>query len=257
MKGIQQELTLFSPPSFNEILTARNISNLTISFNKRLNKSWHVTTKANNSRSMVLPSLLEHAPEEIKNTIISWALLKKPFLKKNRKSYYRKKKQLERTVWDYLSTQGVTSKRRVVFYPERFTNKTKGVCFDLQELFDEINQHYFKGQIESYIRWGTSTSKTSYQFYFTDSKNQKHSLITIAGAYDHPSVPEFAVKGVVFHEMLHIAIPPYKKNGRNVMHGPEFKRAEKVYPYLQKWQRWERVEMYKIIRAKKKERKRK
>ncbi len=256
MKGIQQELTFFPPSSFDDIIKTNNITALSITFNKRLHKSWHVTTTPDNKKSLVLPALLRNAPEEIKKAVISWTLLKKPRLKKNRKNYHTQKKHLERTVWDYLTTQGVTSKRRVITDPQKFLHKTKGITYDLQELFDEINRYYFNGQLTSYIRWGTYSSKTSYQLHFTDTNGNKCSLITIAGVYDHPKVPEYAIKGVVFHEMLHIAIPPYKKNGRNVMHGPEYKRAEKSYLYLKKWQRWERREMYKIIRRKKREIKR-
>ena len=255
MKGIQQELDLFAPPSFDDIIARNNIRGITISFNKRFRASWHLTTTPDNKKTLVIPALLKDAPVEIKNIVIAWTLLTRPRLKKNRKEYYTRKRYLERMVWQYLETRGVTSKRRVIKDPEKFRHKTRGITYDLQELFDEINRDYFGGRLTSYIRWGTCTSKTSYQLHAKDTRGNRFSLITIAGVYNHPKVPEFAIKGVIFHEMLHIAIPAYKKNGRTVQHGPEFKKAELAYPYLKKWQGWEKRKIHGIIRSLKRKKK--
>lgn len=249
MKAIQQELELFPAPSFEDIIAENKISGLSITFNKRLHKSWHLTIKPNKQKSMVVPYLLKDAPENTKKAVISWALLLKPRLKKNKKIYYQQKKHLENQVWDYLEKQGVTSKRKKINNPQKFALRTNGTVYDLQLLFEDINLRYFDGKIKSYIRWGTYGSRTSNQSYCTDQNGDRFSLITIAGVYNHPKVPEFAIRGVLFHEMLHIAILPYKKNGRNVMHGPEFKKAERSYKDLKKWNIWEKKELYKIIRA--------
>jgi alpha-N-acetylglucosamine transferase len=49
--------------------------------------------------------------------------------------------------------------------------------------------------------------------------------------------------------MLHIAIPPCKKNGRQIIHGPDFKKAENSLPYIKQWHAWEKNDMHKIIRS--------
>ena len=249
MKTVQQELNLFQPLSFEEITRTRNIPELTITFSKRLRKSWHLTISPDNHKKLTLPYLLKDAPEEIKETVLGWAVLVKPRLKKKRKAYYQQKRKLEKKVWQYLEEQGVAFKQKRAINPDTFTQNTKGTTFDLKELFDTINQHYFKGKIQSFIRWGSYASKTSYQSYFNDQRGNRQNLITIAGAYNHPEVPEFAITGVIFHEMLHIVYPRYKKNDRNIIHGPEFKRAERRYPFRDKWYNWERENMYRIIRS--------
>ncbi len=249
MQIIQEKLDLFSPPAFEEILTAKKIRGITVTFNNRLRKSWHCTIKPDKFKTLVLPSLLKESPEEVKNAVITWALLVKPRLKSKRKEYYQQKRFLENIVWNYLEEQGVKPKRKVIADPEKFNRLTVGVRYDLRELFKDINQHYFDGKLTSYIRWGSPASKTSYQSMYRDKKGNRFSLITIAGAYNHPKVPEFAIKGVLFHEMLHIGIPPYKKNGRNIMHGPEFKKGERLYKDLRKWLVWEKEEIHKIIRS--------
>ena len=254
MKTVQQELNLFRPSSFEEIAQTRNIPNLTITFNKRLRKSWHLTVTPDNHKKLSLPYLLKDAPQEIKEAVLDWTALAKPRLKRKRNTYYQKKRELERSVWQYMEGQGVVFTQKRAVNPDTFTHNTKGKVYNLIELFDTINQRYFKGTIQSFIRWGAYASKTSYQTYFNDQHGNRHNLITIAGAYNHPKVPGFAITGVIFHEMLHIVYPRYKKNGRNVIHGPEFRKAERMYPFRDKWYKWERENIYKIIRSLKRKR---
>jgi hypothetical protein len=249
LKTVQQELNLFKPPSFEEIIQSRNIPHLTVTFGKRLRKSWHLTVTPDNHKKLTLPYLLKDAPHEIKEAVLDWADLVKPRLRRKRQAYYHKKKKLEGTVWKYLTEKGVSFTKKRIVNPDTFLHNTKGLVYDLKELFDTINQQYFRSKIESFIRWGTYASKTSYQTYFKDQHGNRHNLITIAGVYNHPKIPEFAIKGVIFHEMLHIVIPRYKKNGRNVIHSPEFKKAERMYPFRDKWYTWERENIYKIIKS--------
>jgi predicted SprT family Zn-dependent metalloprotease len=59
-------------------------------------------------------------------------------------------------------------------------------------------------------------------------------------------VPRHAIEGIVFHEMLHIAIPPYKRSGKNVIHGPEFRKAERGFPHFNAWRKWEKEHLKSI-----------
>ena len=256
MKAIQQELDLFYAATYNDLLVQHNIDDLKISFNKRLHKSWHLTVQPTKEKHLVLPYLLKDAPEDIKTNIIAWTQLKKPRLKKNRPPFYKQKKLLETTVWNYLESQGVTAREKRIKNPQKYDACTKGTVYDLRQVFDVINGDYYRNELKSYVRWGSYASKTSYLSRCIDENKTPFNLITIAGVYNHPKVPAYAIYGVMFHEMLHIAIPPYKKNGRNIMHGPEFKRAEKKYTYLRKWYEWERRELHKILRAMRRQKKR-
>lgn len=247
MKIIQQQLNLFPAPGFEELIAHAGSHDLTVTFNNRLKTSWKLITGRDGKRRMIIPAILQHAPEEIKRAIISWALLKKPFLKKNRREYYIVKKQLEQSVWNYLSSQGVTPRRKVIRNPNKLLESTRGVRYDLQVIFDAINREYFNNALCSYVRWGATGSKISYQSPHTDTKGAPCSLITIAGAYNHPDVPEYAIRGVMFHEMLHIAQPPYKKNGRRVIHGREYRKAQDAFPELDRWLLWEKKHMHEII----------
>ena len=64
-------------------------------------------------------------------------------------------------------------------------------------------------------------------------------IIRIHPTLDRPEVPEFYVAAVVFHEMLHQAVPARDVNGRRVVHGPEFRRRERAYPEHARAKDWE------------------
>ena len=64
-------------------------------------------------------------------------------------------------------------------------------------------------------------------------------LIRIHPALDRREVPELYVAAVVYHEMLHQVVPAVERNGRRLVHGPEFRRRERAYPDHEASKRWE------------------
>lgn len=114
-----------------------------------------------------------------------------------------------------------------------------GRIHDLQAIYDELNATYFGGRIEAGIGWGREAPdrrRRSIKMgtYFHDSK-----VIRIHPALDRPEVPEFFVAFVVFHEMLHQAVPPRIIGGRRIAHTPEFRALEAAYPDYDRALAWE------------------
>ncbi|HTT72399.1 MAG TPA: hypothetical protein VMG32_14330, partial [Anaeromyxobacteraceae bacterium] len=68
---------------------------------------------------------------------------------------------------------------------------------------------------------------------------QEARLIRIHPALDRVEVPAMYVAAVVFHEMLHQAVPAVEVNGRRIVHGREFRRRERAYPDCERAKRWE------------------
>jgi len=64
-------------------------------------------------------------------------------------------------------------------------------------------------------------------------------IIRIHPTLDRAEVPEFYVAAVVFHEMLHQAVPAREVGGRRIVHGPEFRRRERAYPDHGRARAWE------------------
>ena len=50
----------------------------------------------------------------------------------------------------------------------------------------------------------------------------------------------------MFHEMLHTKIPARRVNGRRLVHGREFKEAERRYLHAREWDRWQGANLRKL-----------
>jgi hypothetical protein len=237
----QQTLGLFPERSFEQLLESKNIArHLSIKVSSRMGRGWNVTcNRITGKRTLTIPISLVNAPESVKIALISWALL--PLGNKSKKSseVQKERKKIENYIYQHLSEHGLIKPPVSRIKPEILSEKTAGTKFDLQNIFDKINYSYFDGKLRAYLRWGIPGSTTSYQTVRRSKDGTSWNLITIADIYNHPSIPQFAIESVMFHEMLHIAIPPYRKNGKNVIHGKEFKAAEKLFPFFEQWRAWE------------------
>jgi hypothetical protein len=123
------------------------------------------------------------------------------------------------------------------------TIRARGLFYDLQPLFDRLNKAWFDDAIEARIGWGRLSAKRRRRsirmgVYLHDEK-----LIRIHPALDRPEVPEFFVAFVVFHEMLHQAIPGERSAQRHQHHGPEFRARERAYPDYERAIAWEKAHL--------------
>jgi hypothetical protein len=117
--------------------------------------------------------------------------------------------------------------------------EARGRVHDLQALYDRINAEHFDGRIEARIGWGPVRGGRRRRTVKTGVYVQDARLIRIHPTLDRPEVPEFYVAAVVFHEMLHQAVPAREAGGRRIVHGPEFRARERAYPDHQRAKAWE------------------
>jgi hypothetical protein len=115
----------------------------------------------------------------------------------------------------------------------------RGRVHDLQAIFDRVNAEHFGGEIEARIGWGAVRLGRRRRTVKTGVYVQDARIIRIHPTLDRPQVPEFYVAAVVFHEMLHQAVPAREVNGRRVVHGVEFRRRERAYPDHARARAWE------------------
>ncbi len=248
MNGIQEELALFDPPSFESFLSGARATRLSIEPSKRLKSGWYVKyLPGGHRRELVIPAALAGAPAEIKEALVEWALL--PRHRRASPAVKQRKYELERLVWRHYQTLGQPARKRKREDPSQWAGKTGGCRYDLLEVFTDLNKRHFNNELSAFLRWGSYASVTSYQSRKIDLQDQPYNMITIAGVYDHPDVPRFAIESILYHEMLHIAIPPCKANGRNVIHGPAFRKAEQAFPHYRRWRDWERNEAPRLRRS--------
>ncbi len=238
---------------YDKVIDLKNIKGLTVFLSSRMRKSWHVKiSRLSGHRTLTIPSYLENAPDEIKAALIDWALLPVSDRRKESLLVKKSKADLEHRIQSYIKELNIPLLRSTSIKPEVLEKRTMGCKFDLRSIFESINDKYFDGSLRALLRWGSRSSLTSYQSSRVAADGTSFHLITIAGVYNHPDVPQFAIEAVMYHEMLHIAVPPYLKNGRHVIHGPEFKRCERMFEHYQQWREWEKRSLRALARRMKK-----
>lgn len=116
----------------------------------------------------------------------------------------------------------------------KIITSAKGEVYDLDEIFDDINEIYFRDAIpKPVLSWSSGQT-----FRILGHHDSTHQAIIISKSLDDRKVPPFVVEYVVYHEMLHIFHPVEIKNGRRVIHSPEFKRNEQKFQYFEEAEKW-------------------
>jgi len=123
--------------------------------------------------------------------------------------------------------------------PRQARLDARGRVHDLQVMFDRLNGEHFHDLVEARIGWGPNRGGGRRRTIKTGVYVQDARLIRIHPALDRAEVPEFYVRAVVFHEMLHQVVPAVERRGRRVVHGPEFRRRERAYPDHGRAREWE------------------
>jgi SprT-like family protein len=132
-----------------------------------------------------------------------------------------------------------------------------GEWLDLRELRDELNERYFDGRLKVEITWGkggggaarTCRGRARKSTIQLGSYSYEDKLIRIHRALDQPHVPRYVVEAVVYHELLHAAIPPVVQNGRRHVHTPEFRRRERLFRNLQRAEKWVEEHLPELLKA--------
>lgn len=236
----QTVLELFAVRTFEQLCSDLNLSAVVVRCVSRLKSGWYVKIhRENGLHELFVPDYLLEAPEAVKTALLEWALLARTGRKNKKRATLERRHFLEETVRAYIRDHApISSSRRTSPFTQKWP--TKGCKYDLREIFNAVNHEWFDGSIKSVVRWGRAGSKTSYQSTRRDKSGSLSHCITIAGMYNRPDVPEFAMEAIMYHEMLHIAIPPRRERGRNIIHGADFRKLEKSFPCYEKWRQWER-----------------
>ncbi len=128
---------------------------------------------------------------------------------------------------------------------------SQGRHHDLLAVFKRLNDAYFDGALHALVTWGPRTGRPkkpratiklgSYAF--------QDRLIRIHPALDRRWVPRYFVEYVMFHEMLHHAMPATRGPGRRLLHPPEFREREREFRKHERALAWERAHLHRLLRA--------
>ncbi|NQT94437.1 MAG: SprT-like domain-containing protein [Lentisphaerae bacterium] len=110
----------------------------------------------------------------------------------------------------------------------------RGDVHDLGAIAGEVNRTFFSGQIQYAIGWGRdgASRKRRRRSIRFGTWTPGTKTIRIHPRLDDARVPQEFVRYIVFHEMLHAAVPAELQNGRRRHHGEQYQAMEKTFPDL-------------------------
>ena len=126
--------------------------------------------------------------------------------------------------------------------------RVKGEHHDLTEALQraiELVDDHNVGDLA--ITWGRDgRGRRSIRFGSFDFRQR---LIRIHPALDESWVPAYFVDFVVYHELLHLAVPPVvdPQTGRRDLHPPEFREREARFPDYDRAQTWQRDNLARLL----------
>ncbi|MDB5050119.1 MAG: hypothetical protein JWO30_3190 [Fibrobacteres bacterium] len=224
---------------------------------KRLWESWRVAwTRRHEALRLDIPAMLEEAPREIKEALLEWAVLVTRRGGKRDPVLRARRGDLETRIREHLhappaeGTQPTgTAGKRLARNRRRVQRlEPKGAHHDLDASFRAVNERYFEGRLQAKLTWSARLGGLSTHSLAQDGEGQPYHLLSISRGYDNPEVTPEILGGVVYHECLHIAIPPRREGGRRVVHGPDFRRREREYDHFEVWRDWHRYGLPKALR---------
>jgi hypothetical protein len=125
-----------------------------------------------------------------------------------------------------------------------------GTTYDLEAIRDAVSAARFGGTLRPPITWGRwSALRGRRRTIRLGSYDGREGIIRIHPALDQEWVPEALVTAVVYHELLHAALPPRESGGRRCLHGPEFRSRERELPQYAEAEAWLAANLHRLLRA--------
>jgi hypothetical protein len=87
---------------------------------------------------------------------------------------------------------------------------TKGQYYDLNEVFESLNERFFHGLMgRPLLTWSSHMARRSLGHY-----DAAHNTIVVSRVFDRRNTPRCAVEYLLYHEMLHLKHPVTVRAGR-------------------------------------------
>lgn len=187
-----------------------------------------------------LHRMFARAPEEVRSALASW-------LRNGRRSR-RASELLDRWIHEELERTPAPERRVRV--------ELRGAAYDLGEMRDLLFATEFAhdfgagtGRDHPRITWGRRTRSRSRRSLRLGSFEPASRVVRIHPVLDRPEVPDWFVRFVLKHEILHAVIESHKDGrGRWIHHPPEFRERERSWPEYGPSVEWEEAHLGKLIR---------
>jgi len=220
-----------------------------IRYAPRLRKGWRLQWRTAGKPELTLPRYMSDPGFlEVRRQIQEWCILAQ---KRKTAALKLQMKQLETDIWKETEALLQESGKPLVSRGDRVGPiRTQGRHHNLTPHFEFVNERYFGGAITCQITWSGRIGGLSFHSSRKDPKTgQRVDLVSISKGYDHANCPDWSLRGIIYHECLHIAVPPEKRVSRRVVHGKEFRQREQQYEYYEQWKRWHAEVLARNVRA--------
>ncbi len=186
-----------------------------------------------------LHRMFSGAPLEIRDDLARWLRVGK----RARKACDRLDKWIQATVADLPPKTLRTP-----------TPKPAGLAHDLttlaHTLWDTVFTDDFEERPRPTLSWGRRRRSSSRHSLRLGSYDPELNAVRLHPVLDQAGVPEWFVRYVLMHEILHSALPPRKGSGsRWIHHGPLFRARERAYPDHGRALEWEAQNLPRLIRS--------
>lgn len=121
----------------------------------------------------------------------------------------------------------------------------RGVVFNVKNIFHELNREYFNREVTSPITWGKRSSRKSRSCIQFGSFDGLSDVIRINTKLDSPCVPEFFIRYIIYHEMLHA----WFGKTAGTRHTPAFRNKEKEYREYHRAIAWQNNNLHLFLEA--------
>ena len=148
--------------------------------------------------------------------------------------------------------------------PRRIHLVTRGQVHDLERLAVELRALEFATEFSCTdetvadgspssprwpkLTWGRAPKSRTRRSLRLGSFDYWSGVVRMHPVLDQRAVPESFVRYVLFHELLHAALPAERgSGGRRVFHGREFRRREREYNGTSAALAWEKVHLHELL----------
>lgn len=212
---------------FQKELSDKARLKLDLVINENRSTMLSILDKTHKSARVSIHRMFLEAPEEVLSAVADFI--------RDRKT----EKPATATINDYIHSNLKNYNYKHLLKEENL--QQEGNFYNLQQLYNSINQEYFDGKLQLSITWYGNNSKTRSHTFTFGQYLESLKLIKIHKKLDSAKCPEYFIRFVIYHEMLHNVYPPYvDETGKSRIHGPEFKQAEKQFKEYQKAKDWEK-----------------
>jgi len=186
-----------------------------------------------------LHRMFSAAPAEVREDLARW-------LRVGRRAR-RACERLDRWIEQALAELPTTERRRPKLAPG-------GLAYDLEEmagpLWTGVFALDFVERPRPALTWGLRRRSSSKRSLRLGSYDPEQDVVRLHPVLDQEGVPEWFVRFVLMHEILHAALPPRPGRGRRwIHHSAEFRRREQAFDEHAPALVWEERNLGRLIRS--------